>query len=198
MKTKFLFASVAAAVALPSAASAAPVLFAGNGHLYEFIGGNFTWQQALAGAAAAPAIAGYTAHLVTLTSAAEDNFVSNILTNDTIWLAGTDEDVEGVWKWAAGPETGQIFFGPGAAPGAYSNWNAGEPNNAGNEDYVHTNFGPGNWNDVPSTFGSGGYVVEYSLTGVIPEPTTWALMMAGFGLAGGALRRRQKVAVRFA
>jgi hypothetical protein len=24
----------------------------------------------------------------------------------------------------------------------------------------------------------------------VPEPSTWALMIAGFGLAGGALRRR--------
>ncbi len=28
-------------------------------------------------------------------------------------------------------------------------------------------------------------------TGVIPEPAAWALMIAGFGLVGGALRRRQ-------
>jgi hypothetical protein len=28
--------------------------------------------------------------------------------------------------------------------------------------------------------------------GVIPEPASWAMMMAGFGLVGGAMRRRQR------
>lgn len=28
----------------------------------------------------------------------------------------------------------------------------------------------------------------------VPEPSSWALMVAGFGLVGGAVRRRQQVA----
>ena len=32
----------------------------------------------------------------------------------------------------------------------------------------------------------------------VPEPAAWAMMLAGFGLVGGAMRRRQKVAVTFA
>lgn len=37
-------------------------------------------------------------------------------------------------------------------------------------------------------------------TGAVPEPATWALMLAGFGLVGFAMRRRNKVSttVRFA
>jgi hypothetical protein len=31
-----------------------------------------------------------------------------------------------------------------------------------------------------------------------PEPATWAMFIGGFGLIGGALRRRQNVSVRFA
>ncbi len=35
--------------------------------------------------------------------------------------------------------------------------------------------------------------------GAVPEPASWALMLAGFGLAGGALRvRRRSVAVSYA
>lgn len=41
------------------------------------------------------------------------------------------------------------------------------------------------------TFGS-------STPGGVPEPAAWAMMLAGFGLVGGAMRRRSKVAVTFA
>ncbi len=34
--------------------------------------------------------------------------------------------------------------------------------------------------------------------GAVPEPASWALMIAGFGLSGAALRRRQKVRVSYA
>jgi hypothetical protein len=33
-------------------------------------------------------------------------------------------------------------------------------------------------------------------TGAVPEPASWALMIAGFGLAGGALRSRRSAALR--
>lgn len=32
----------------------------------------------------------------------------------------------------------------------------------------------------------------------VPEPATWAMMIAGFGLVGGAMRRRQSVRVTYA
>ena len=34
-------------------------------------------------------------------------------------------------------------------------------------------------------------------TGAIPEPAAWALMIAGFGLVGGAMRRKAKVRVAY-
>jgi hypothetical protein len=34
--------------------------------------------------------------------------------------------------------------------------------------------------------------------GAIPEPATWAFMILGFGLIGGALRRQSRVTVRYA
>lgn len=34
--------------------------------------------------------------------------------------------------------------------------------------------------------------------GGVPEPATWAMMLMGFGVVGGAMRRRQKVSVSFA
>jgi uncharacterized protein YjiK len=43
------------------------------------------------------------------------------------------------------------------------------------------------------------YLVKLSYTGpgAVPEPATWAMMIAGFGLVGSAMRRR-KTSVRFA
>ena len=34
--------------------------------------------------------------------------------------------------------------------------------------------------------------------GAVPEPANWALMIGGFGMIGGAMRRRQRMTVRFA
>lgn len=34
--------------------------------------------------------------------------------------------------------------------------------------------------------------------GAVPEPATWAMMLAGFGLVGAAMRRKQHARVRFA
>jgi hypothetical protein len=36
------------------------------------------------------------------------------------------------------------------------------------------------------------------LAAAVPEATSWAMMIGGFGIAGGALRSRRRVAVRYA
>lgn len=41
------------------------------------------------------------------------------------------------------------------------------------------------------------YLVKLAYTGAVPEPATWAMMMGGFALIGGAMRRRQNVALAF-
>jgi YD repeat-containing protein len=37
-----------------------------------------------------------------------------------------------------------------------------------------------------------------AVTNPVPEPTTWAMMMGGFGMLGGALRRRSRTSVAYA
>ena len=51
-------------------------------------------------------------------------------------------------------------------------------------------------------FRSSGVAFEFDTIGGavagVPEPASWVLMIGGFGLVGGAMRRRQRATVRFA
>jgi hypothetical protein len=188
----------AAALALAAApAAAAPVLWAGNNHYYEYVGTGVTFEGALAAAEAA-VFTGYEGYLATITSAEENAFVASLVLAGAgrytqTWVGGSDRETEGVWKWITGPEIGTVFYNGGAIPGQYSNFPAGEPNNNGPENGLSAfYFGDLRWNDL-STGAANGYVVEYRLapSGGVPEPATWAMMILGFGLAGTMVRRRR-------
>jgi hypothetical protein len=49
----------------------------------------------------------------------------------------------------------------------------------------------------PTTL-SANFIAASTSTSAVPEPTTWAMMIIGFGAIGGTMRRRQKVQVSFA
>lgn len=51
-------------------------------------------------------------------------------------------------------------------------------------------LGVGNGNRAVILGGSGGSITDPTPAGGVPEPTTWVMMIAGFGLVGGAMRRR--------
>jgi hypothetical protein len=138
----------------------------GNFYRYVATGANATAAIAAANAATLNGIGGY---LTTITSAAENAFVRNLISAPA-WIGGSDVAVEGEWRWIGGDtEAGQQFWqgtGTGSAQnGFYTNWNGGEPNNSGNEDYMQmlTN---GRWND----FNGGSaipYVIEWNGAQVI-------------------------------
>jgi hypothetical protein len=48
--------------------------------------------------------------------------------------------------------------------------------------------------DFPEIKSSGQFLTDTVTITAVPEPATWGLMIAGFGLAGAALRRRRAVA----
>lgn len=199
MMKRTMFAAVAM-LGIATPASAAVVINPGNGHGYEFISTTLSFDNALI-AAAGMTYLGQQGYLATVTSQAEQNFIFASVTTTTAWLSGTDRDAEGVWKWAAGPEAGTTFWNNGTTL-TYANWGGGEPNNCcGGENYLLINWlSTGEWNDIYPAFGNFGYIVEYgpAVTGAVPEPATWAMMLAGFGIVGGALRRRRRVSVTYA
>lgn len=84
----------------------------GNDHIYEFVNTDVRWDTALS-LAASKTLGGVNGYLVTITSLAEQAFIvsrMNLITvgwdSNEIWIAATDRVAEGVWKWAAGPESG--------------------------------------------------------------------------------------------
>lgn len=130
-----------------------------NGHSYYRSTGSMTWTNART------ACANMGGHLVTITSAAENTFVFN--TWPSGWIGFTDEAVEGQWKWVTNETV------------TYTNWNGGEPNNAGNEDYAQFVSG-GRWNDLPNN--SLPYVLEFDY---IVTTTAWALETTSITNASG-------------
>jgi hypothetical protein len=133
-----------------------------NGHLYRNVTNRLSFAAARSNALV-QSIFGESGYLANVTSAAENDFVQRMLlengTGNHAWLGGSDEQNEGVWRWTGGPEAGQVFRTNNATPaGVYANWNSGEPNNSGNEDFLILLANNGRWNDGSST---AGYVVEY-------------------------------------
>ena len=93
-------------------------------------------------------------HLAVVDSKAEDEFLASI-SRSHVWLGATDEETEGEWLWLDGSRL------------TYSNWDAGEPNNAAGpeapegEDYLMLSR-YAKWNDLGQSFRSiDGYICEW-------------------------------------
>ena len=135
--------------------------FSDNGHYYDYIpNSGLSWYGAKE-AAAIRQYKGFQGYLVTITSAAEQAFVTPLLQGNKAWMGASDEAQEGNWKWVTGPENGiQFSTGGTAHNNKYVNWSGGEPNGARQENVNHF-YSNGTWNDGGSYWGDLGYIVEY-------------------------------------
>ena len=124
-----------------------------GGSYYKLMDDHLTWAEARAACEEAGG------HLVTITSAEEQSFISDIIEEHLAgqatdvhhyWLGGTDEESESRWKWI----TGEAWD--------YSNWGDNQPNDGVNDinkegqDYLEIQLTRGDqgsgeylrWNDI--------------------------------------------------
>ena len=165
------------------AGSNADVTFASlvdSGNYYELVPGSYEFGAALNAAKSGVGNLVGDTYLATITSSLEASIASAASGYAGAWIGGSDASSEGVWRWITGPEgledggLGRIFFvgnrsgttssltGYAGYGGAYVNWNAGEPNNAGSsgEHALMLGWGgQGLWNDYP--LAGGGFVNPY-------------------------------------
>lgn len=184
----------------------------GNGHYYEFVYHNTDWFTARDTAAAATHN-GFNGHLVTITSAAENDFVWNHMKlSATVdwrdrgnWIGAyqsgaslNETDAEQGfapserWTWVTG-ETWTYNNWDTTGPGLYTRPSDGYDGIRTKDDYDYVRFvihGSSTWRDSTpwkKTNLADGYVIEYDN---IPEPATLGLLMFG---AGWLLRRQRSI-----
>jgi hypothetical protein len=155
-----------------------------NGSFSASTGAGDTWQNAFnAAASTTESISGtnQTAHLVAINSAEENGLVHEIAQWGDVWIGLTDDPNTGL---AGAAETGTgdpIADGQrglnnvdpgwrwqGGSTFNYTNWSAGEPNNAGTGEHAVHLGGNSAWNDNAQAGPAFKYVYEYETQSATP------------------------------
>jgi surface protein len=93
-------------------------------------------------------------HLATIHSQEENDFIDAAV--DAVWVGGTDQEVEGQFRWVDG------------TPFDFINWLGDEPNGSTGENFVQLN-GDGTWNDLSNELLP--FVIEIPFYEGIVNPT---------------------------
>jgi len=194
-----LFGVGVAALGMPALAQ---TQWSGNGHYYQIVASpGIDWNTADT-TADGMIFNGLPGHLVTITSAAEDAFVSGLIAAGNfgeLWAGGyqnppTEPDPKAGWMWVDGEGT---FPGSNSAL-PYAAWAPGEPNDffgLASEQFLALNrYGPNaGWNDEGYAPNISGYVVEYQANQAVPDgaSTLWLLASSLIGFCALRLGRKE-------
>ena len=133
----------------------------GRSKVFEYIDGSFTYDAAVADAAAR------NGRVATIRFAPEQTAAAAAAGGRTAWLGGSDALVEGAWKWPNGDGTNADFWSGNyvgkPVNSAYAHWASGEPNDYNSREDQMQMRPDGFWNDSNGSSTSG-YLIEYDLS----------------------------------
>lgn len=114
---------------------------------FQLIYGSYTWDEAVIDAQKRGG------RLAILNTEDKNNEVPPY--DQSMWIGGSDANLEGIWKWIDGSLIDD--------EGSYSNWDTDEPDNEfGDQNYLQR-YSNGKWDDASDLWQktTSGYVIEY-------------------------------------
>eukprot|EP00759_Apiculatamorpha_spiralis_P009221 PhF_6_TR15958/c0_g1_i1/m.24870 len=127
-------------------------------HWYRPVNESVTWDNAV-NRCSNLTYHGRQGYLATITSMAEQNEITAIVNDATMWIGGSDRRTPDDWRWVTGPE-GAANSGNGTQFGDFTYWDRNEPNRYGGQDSLRLVNG-NRWDDINGETLAEGYLCEF-------------------------------------